>query len=71
MNGDADVGIDNDLIVKMKFVGHVLGSCDQIISVVTYQDHVIGRSRDHNITLINPIGFKDERYSFLLMDNFM
>ena len=30
--------------------GHMLRSCNKIIWVFTYQNHVIGRSRDHDIT---------------------
>ena len=37
--------------VRMKFVGHVLGSYELIMWVVMYRDHVIGRSRDHDIIL--------------------
>ena len=36
----------------MKFIGHVLELCDQIMWMVTCQDHVISRSRDHDITNI-------------------
>ena len=39
------------LDVRMKFVGHVSRSCEQIMWVVTCRDHVIGRSRDHDITI--------------------
>ena len=36
----------------MKFVGHVLGSCEQIMWMIICQDHVIGKSCGHDITII-------------------
>ena len=38
----------------MKFVG-VSGTGDQIMWVITHRDHVIGRSRDHDITIAFPL----------------
>ena len=42
--------------VRMKFIGHVSGSCDQIMWVVTCRDHMIGKSCDHDITIAFPLG---------------
>ena len=36
--------------VKMKFVGHVLRSCEEIMCVIIYRGHVTGGSYDHDIT---------------------
>ena len=43
------------LDVRMKFVGHVSRSCEQIMWVVMCRDYVIGRSCDHDITILFPI----------------
>ena len=41
------------LDIRIEFVGHVLGSYEQIMWVVICRDHVIGRSCDHDITINN------------------
>ena len=46
----------DDLMSKMRFISHLLRSCDwsqaKIIWLVTCQDHVIDESCDHNITIV-------------------